>query len=435
MNNERACIVEVEFDWNVYKRESWNTTSYLEDYKKSIMFCNILNWQPAVVKELLTELLINDDVRLMFPEYWAGSVWSTLDKIDKEYKIVNTKYEKIKARIDFLNEDISKIEVDENQINNMQIRLQDLLAQYNNLTSWVDVKVLEAEQLRVKNNMLNLQNEIIAQQWLFDKLNSELVLLEEQWRWLLNNECPTCWSIVSKEDDVIKAKLVSIKHQYISKKDMLNDISDTIDSKNNLLEEMKQSYNSLDEQIKNAVAANSVVMNKDELEKDIAHLQQLIIVGNERLTTRNARQEELDKLVTDLIELQQNKLFTYKEMIWPKWNVNKLLEEKLKGLLPWYKVVLFEDQTWWDSQKAVFKLYKDWVLYNDLSRWQKILTNVQLSVMLMQLCNMNLPLLIDDGESLSKDNLDEIMRNLDSYWLTAVVTFVNEKKLKLDATA
>jgi hypothetical protein len=147
------------------------------------------------------------------------------------------------------------------------------------------------------------------------------------------------------------------------------------------------------------------------------------------LKQKLTRESELQKLIDELIVIQQADVYTVNDKISPQGELNQILGKKVSDLFPGIRFVLIEDNEYGESKSTMQVYYND-IEYKELSRSEKQFINVLISTKLMELKpDIKFPLLIDDSEMFSKAHIDKLEQLLANTNVEYIITKVCSCKL------
>jgi len=338
---------------------------------------------PAEAKSILAEIFIQDEVKDLFGNYYAGSIAATVNKVKDAFKSHYSDYKKAQGKVELLTEQLEKMsEIPEWLMEEYNKSIKMLQPQLNP----VNTEALFNKKKTLELQLLQLEKEI-------DKVKAEIAQLRK-------GICPTCGSELSKDVKLLEEKELYLETLSTKKQELI----------------VEQAW-VLDEITK--IAQSDTKQISEEYTQLIAKRTRL----EESIKNRAKMETEQEFNINKLIELSNSDIADLHEETKPKGKINRFLQDKLQGLVEWYDITLFEGQDRGGEDKSTFKVYKDWIEYRELSRSEQAEANIKLSVAILNKLDSPLPIVIDNAEMLDEGRTKELEKVLKQRpYLAAIVT-------------
>lgn len=420
---EEHCRVALHIGEDARERNDGDTAAYVNAAMRPIMFCNLLDQEYPYIKKVLADILIQDKAKPMFGKLWMWSIESSITNVKTTRTSTNKEFLKIKNRIDFLNEEISKqehitvenMEKMEEQYATKKLELNKYSSQEGDTLTSLDnwIKLLESQskdtEQRIRDYKVNLNRLLIVMQTKLD-----------EWTKLKEAKCPTCWS--DYKDDSLLQKT---RNEYKDAGLAIEELRQTIQT---LEQSLVKITTEIQEQEKTRLAilnsASDTIISQTTLENEVNWLFKLIADYWAKLQQKNSRESELQKLVDQLIKLEQQEVFTVNDKISPQGELNQLLQSEIHSIFPELTFNIIEENTYGEFKSTMAVYYND-IEYKELSRSEKLFVNVMVSTRLMELKpNIKYPLLLDDSEMFSKAHITKLENLLAKSSVEYIITKV-----------
>ncbi len=423
MNGAAHCKVELTLGETEYMRVDSQTTAYVNAAIRPIMFCNLLDQEYPYIKKVLADVLIQDKAKPLFGSLRAGSIDTSITNVKTTRTNTNKEFLKIKNRIDFLNEELAKnehitgenMEQMEEQYANKKLELDKYTTQDGATLKWLE------EWLKSLNSLKN-EKEKLLQEY---KLNLNRLLIQanklvEEWKRLKENKCPTCGGAFTDEALLDKTRI-----SYHDTTKAIEELRVTISSIEQTLVKVNTEITEAESKKLEVLSSSSEsIVSQWTLEREVNSLFQLLADYWAKLKQKTEWEDELLKLVDQLIKLEQAEVFQVNDKISPKWELNQLLQEAIHEKFPGLTFNIIEETEYGDFKSTMAVYYND-VEYKELSRSEKMYINVLLSTTLMSLKpEWHYPLLLDDTEMFSKNHIEKLEALLSQSAVEYVLTKV-----------
>lgn len=411
-----------EVKMQIWKNKIIRTTdekypAYFDHYVSHILNCRILSLDPQDIKWILWEVFWSKYLKEKLPSFYKKNVTETIKHIKKLHKEAKKKYEAVRNKIEVYNEELDWLTIDEKQIEmrkeqifktKMEMEKYDL----TRLNSLLKTTITNIND--IKRHIDDETNKLLDLRIKIKQLNNKLQEIKTA------KVCPVCWN--------------NIEGQTINTEPVLKEIEQTIE-RGKKSKQLKESLEkSLEEKLKEK---EQIELKIKEAPKDIEARLKYEELQLSKLNTKKHRIEYLSKEILKQVklleELTDEELYNAYEMIDTKWKFNIYLHEKIASMFKGYNVQLFKKSEYdWKDVSTFAITSENGIGHKFFSLSERMMLEIKLSLeILKELGLKDIPILIDNTESLSKKKMIELNKLLQIYKQNAIICKVNNKKLTI----
>lgn len=423
--------VSVSFNWYARSKESWSW--FIDNTYRPIMFCSVLDMDPATAKQIIGDIIIQEDAKKVLGKYWMWSLDKSKKHIQKEYREYSKALKSMQEKLVVYQEELDELwDINEDLLKEWKDKVDEYKIALEKIPWWVDKDKLQehmdtVENLEDKRN--KYQKEIDG---LHADIKSRLKKIDEivqAGKKANTGTCPTCGNILSKSQSSVINKY---KEEY---KELVAE--NAVDE--NRIEKWQISIEWLEKEIQKEkelikkVTENDTSEKRNEIEKNLVAAREMVTKIETRMETKKEYREKINTIAEKISKETNNKLVDAYEAVGTTGKINQILNEKIKNIIPWFEIsIASENETSGEiKSEFVVKTLHDGneVTYPNLSRSQKFMANLLLSNALLEYIDIEwLILLIDDFEMFDDEHGKELLKKLSCEY---IITKVSNSDLKI----
>ena len=425
-------VVEVEFWGKSYDREWVGLGAYIDSKYRSLMFCNLLDQEPAYAKKVIADIVVKDQAKDLLGRFRLWNLDDSIKAVRNEYNTYKKMFESRQSKIEVYQHELAEIQdVSEEAIQERKDRIEELEKEIMSMDKGFDKDKMEnmAAWISKYDDEINGRNREIEK--LKDKLESimeRMVKIKEQGKTTAWGVCYACWQEIKEGKDEKLAKLREEYSELGGEKGVIEakipELKKEIEEMEKAKEEIQNTYNEL----KKLDTSEKV----RELEKELYMAKETLQKAENVSNRRKEYEEKISVLAEEITETNDQELVDAYGAIGPSGKINQLLNEEITHLIDGFEIQIAETNkvTW--EVKSVFyvKTEHDWqeIMYNNLSRSQKFMANLLLSSKLLEMDWKSLPLVVDDFEMFDEEHGKKLAKKITG---DKIIAKVSDKELEV----